>query len=75
MTPNPDVAARSSPPLVDKPAELPAFRKPGDRMDVVGHHDKPDTRGRLVAQLFVQHAENDPLEMVAIEQTVAAIKI
>ncbi len=44
-------------------------------MDVVGHHDKPDTRGRLVAQLFVQHAENDPLEMVAIEQTVAAIKI
>jgi hypothetical protein len=42
-------------------------------MDVIGHHDKPDTLGRLMAELFVQHSEDNPLRMVVVEEATAAI--
>lgn len=66
--PTTNVVAGDSLPTVHEAAQLAGFRKPDDRVDVVGHDHEANAFCKLTVQLLVQHPEDDPFYVVVIEQ-------
>ena len=54
-------------------AQLSGLGKPQHRMHVIRHQYKPHTTAVGLPQQVVEHAQNDPLRLVMIEQSTTAI--
>ena len=68
-----DLDGASLLPLLHEVADLIGFREPDDRMHMVGHDNESEAPPSLQGQLRIQHAEDDLLGPVVVEQPTPSV--